>query len=115
MKKAELESQALPRYCNEALILGVLSSGPKHGYQMALEIEERSGGFFGFQHGTLYPILHKLEKEGLIRGKWKKGRTGRKKKLYSLTGKGERTLNWHRKAWDTFFKRLFAMIGEDQK
>lgn len=62
----KIDIQSLSRSCNEVLILSVLSSGPHHGYQLALELEEKSQGAFRFQHGTLYPILHKLEKSGLI-------------------------------------------------
>ena len=57
------EIQNLTKNCNEALILAILSKEKKHGYQIALELEERSEGLFKFNHGTLYPILHKLEKD----------------------------------------------------
>ena len=70
MTKAHFEVQNLTKSCNEALILAILAERPRHGYQLALELEERSNGFFRFNHGTLYPILHKLENDGLIRGTW---------------------------------------------
>ena len=66
MNRVHVDTSNLSRSCNEALILGSLRGGPRHGYQLALEIEERSKGVFGFNHGTLYPILHRLEKAGLI-------------------------------------------------
>ena len=69
-----LDIQSLSRSCNEVLILSTLSSGPHHGYQLALEIEDRSGGAFRFKHGTLYPILHKLENDKLIQGGLARGR-----------------------------------------
>ena len=62
-----VEIQNLTKNCNEILILSILHRSKKHGYQLALEIEEKSEGRFKFNHGTLYPILHKLEKEGIIK------------------------------------------------
>ena len=56
--------------------------------QIALDVEEESNGLFQFRHGTLYPILHRLEDEGLIRGTWSKD-GGRRKKVYTLTSAGE--------------------------
>ncbi len=70
----------------------VLASGAHHGYQLALEIDERSGGAFRFQHGTLYPILHRLESEGLIRGDWEERSSRRRRKSYRLTAAGRRHL-----------------------
>jgi DNA-binding PadR family transcriptional regulator len=64
---------------------------PKHGYQVALDVSERSGGLFTFQHGTLYPILHRLEKAGLLSGAWSDG-TGRRRKVYRLTPDGRKRL-----------------------
>ena len=81
--------QALPRVCNEALILSALEGGPRHGYQLVLDLEERSGGAFRLRHGTLYPILHRLEADGLIEGAWSdEGPRGRRK-AYRLTAAGE--------------------------
>ncbi len=58
--------RSLNRSCNQVLILATLSSGPRHGYQLALKLEDKSDGIFRFQHGTLYPILHRLESEGSV-------------------------------------------------
>ena len=87
-----------------------LVGGRKHGYQLALELEERSDGFFRFNHGTLYPILHKLEKHGLIRGAWSdEGQRG-KRKGYSLTAKGRRYLTDQVAAWDRFAERFGEIV-----
>jgi PadR family transcriptional regulator PadR len=112
MAQREIEPQNMTKHCNEALILAILSGGEKHGYQLALEIEERSGGFFTFNHGTLYPILHKLEKEGLIKGAWKREGPKRKRRIYVLTGKGERYAAWQRDAWRRFFEGFFEIVEE---
>jgi PadR family transcriptional regulator, regulatory protein PadR len=86
-----VDMQGLARGINELLVLTTLRDGSRHGYQIALDVEAESGGVFTFQHGTLYPILHRLEAEGLIRGAWSKG-DGRRRKVYALTPAGRRHL-----------------------
>lgn len=108
----KIDTQSLSRSCNEVLILSVLSSGPHHGYQLALELEERSQGAFRFQHGTLYPILHKLEKSGLIDGDWLDEGSKRRRKRYRLTDAGRQRLSEQTDSWRTFFDRLFNVIEE---
>ena len=108
-----LEIQGLARNCHEAMLLALLASGPHHGYQLALELEQKSGGAFRFNHGTLYPILHKLEQEGLIRGDWLEEQTKRKRKSYSLTDAGHDRLAGQVRAWRGFFFNFFSVLGEE--
>jgi PadR family transcriptional regulator PadR len=107
-----LDIQGLSRSCNQVLILATLASGPHHGYQLALELDERSDGTFRFQHGTLYPILHKLEKEGLIRGDWLDEPGRRRRKSYRLTELGREYLTEQIAAWEIFFDRFFQITKE---
>lgn len=111
MSKPFVEHQNLTKSCNEALILASLTDGAKHGYQIALDISEKSGGMFGFNHGTLYPILHKLEKEGLIQGQWDSKGKGRKRKNYTLTSKGKKYATDQRKAWQQFIEYFSDTLG----
>ena len=110
-----VEIQNLTKNCNEILILSILYSSKKHGYQLALEIEEKSGGHFKFNHGTLYPILHKLEKEGLIKGIWKQEGPKRKRKYYSITAKGKKYVSAQLGEWKLFFDHFFTIVGELEK
>ncbi len=110
MAEPNLETQNLARSCNEALILAILSRGERHGYQLALAIEEESGGYFRFNHGTLYPILHKLEKEGLIKGRWHPDSPGRKRKSYVLTPRGRSYFDRQREAWSEFYRRFTGLV-----
>jgi DNA-binding PadR family transcriptional regulator len=116
VKRPVIEPQSLAKLCNEALLLACLERGPQHGYQIALDIEERGGGFFRFNHGTLYPILHKLEKDGLIKGSWsdeeggRGGRGGRKRKSYTLTAKGRRYSDGLRTAWREFIEHFVEAV-----
>jgi DNA-binding PadR family transcriptional regulator len=107
-----LDIQNLSRSCNEVLILSTLSSGPHHGYQLAIEIEEESGGAFRFRHGTLYPILHKLENDGLIQGDWLDEEGQRKRKSYRLTAAGRDRLSLQILEWSQFFERFFNIVVE---
>jgi len=111
MTKLLFEIQNLAKNCNESLILAVLNEGKKHGYQLALEIEERSSGLFKLNHGTLYPILHKLEKEGHITGNWKQEGPKRKRKYYSLTAKGKNYLAAQSVEWKNFSEQFFSILG----
>jgi DNA-binding PadR family transcriptional regulator len=112
MAESGFEVQGLAKSCNEILLLAVLAGEAKHGYQLAVEVEERSDGFFRFNHGTLYPILHKLEKDGMIRGEWGEGGPARKRKSYKLTPAGRRYLDRQRRAWGRFLGHLTGIVGE---
>lgn len=99
--------------CTESLVLRVLKSGPLHGYDIAKEVERRSDGYFLLKHGTLYPILHRLEKDGLIDGNWSVGVEGeRPRKTYALTAAGRRSLQETTTNWQEFFRVLRALIPE---
>jgi PadR family transcriptional regulator PadR len=115
MTDFELETQNLARSCHEALILAILSDGPRHGYQLALEIEGRSDGRFRFNHGTLYPILHKLESGGFIDGSWAEPPGKRKRRQYALTEAGRKHLKRLRSAWSAYFESLFNVIGRSEQ
>jgi DNA-binding PadR family transcriptional regulator len=114
MKLPTVQIRSLTPSCNETLILTALEKGASHGYQLALDLEERSGGFFEFKHGTLYPILHKLEKEGLIEGTWSdEGLRGRRRH-YRLTKKGRAYARTQREAWRQFVDHLIDVIGRNE-
>ena len=83
----------------EAVVLGVLQEGGQHGYEIARRIRGIDEGALNAREGRLYPLLHKLEAEGLILGGWmpQEGRPPRK--VYALTAAGWETLATHRAAW----------------
>ena len=92
MSQPGFDVQGFAKDIHELLVLSTLRDGSKHGYQIALDVESESNCLFSFQHGTLYPILHRLEGKRLIRGSWSKD-GGRRKKVYSLTAIGKRHLS----------------------
>jgi PadR family transcriptional regulator PadR len=115
MNITTIDISTLSKNCNEILILSILFKEKKHGYQIALEIEQKSDGLFKFNHGTLYPILHKLEKEGLIKGTWKQEGPKRQRKYYRLTAKGRKYATSRLAGWKEFFKQFFDIVGEIEK
>jgi DNA-binding PadR family transcriptional regulator len=68
----------------EGLVLAVLGRGPLHGYAIAAQLRERSEGVLDVAEGTLYPVLHKLEKEGLIQSRWEVV-NGRRRRVYATS------------------------------
>jgi DNA-binding PadR family transcriptional regulator len=115
MSKQSLEIQNLTKNCNEGLILAILFKGRSHGYQIALEIEEKSNGLFKFNHGTLYPILHKLEKDRVIKGSWRQEGPKRKRKYYAITSKGKNYVLRQYDEWENFFRHFFDILGDLKK
>lgn len=112
MEQTILTTASLTRHCNELLILSVLADAKKHGYQIAQEIESGSDGLFYFNHGTLYPILHKLEKSGYIKGSWTHEGPKRRRKYYTLTAQGRKLMDILKKDWARFFDMFFTITGE---
>ena len=110
---SSFDSQLTARRIHELLILSVLARAPMHGYQIALEVEERSGGYFRFQHGTLYPILHRLEKRGLIESYWGVGDAGRKRRYYRIRQAGSSELAALRAQWHQMGSLLRRLEGGD--
>ena len=84
------------------LLLSLIEQEPTYGYQLIKEIGKRSGGYFEFKEGTLYTALHRLEKEGLIEGKWERIPNGQERRYYYLTKMGRRVLNEKRDEWRGF-------------
>jgi DNA-binding PadR family transcriptional regulator len=82
----------------EGLILAVLGQGPRHGYAIASELRERSGGMLDVPEGTLYPVLHKLEREGLIRSRWEVV-GGRRRRVYAASARGDRAARERFESW----------------
>lgn len=92
------------------LVLIALREGPKHGYEIASHLEARSAGFFSLSYGALYPILHKLERDGLIVGSWSEGE-GKRKKVYSLTEPGKKALTQETELHDAQAAAFALLLG----
>ena len=90
----------------DLLILKSLATEPRHGWAIAKRIQAASGDVLQIKQGSLYPALHRLEAQGLIRAEWRESETGREAKFYSLTKTGRAQLETEISQWD----RLSAAI-----
>jgi PadR family transcriptional regulator, regulatory protein PadR len=89
--------------------------GPQHGYGLARRIDQISDGLLSVNHGTLYPVLLKLEQEGSIASEWGVSANNRKAKFYRITKAGRRALEVEARQWcqtTDIMSRFFALQGE---
>lgn len=93
------------------LVLALLKDGDKYGYEMIEELDRRSDHTFALKEGTLYPLLHTLEKEHFVTSYTKQTPGGRERKYYSLTGKGLEQLAYKEKEWKHFTVAVEAVLG----
>jgi DNA-binding PadR family transcriptional regulator len=93
------------------LVLGVLRRGSSYGYDIVRRVNEQAAGAFTWQEGTIYPVLHKLERDGLIRGRWQETDSGRRRKYYALTPSGRSALNDGVKQWEVFHGMVARLTG----
>jgi PadR family transcriptional regulator PadR len=95
------------------VVLAILADGPLHGYSIAKEMRRRSGETLTLGQGVLYPILHRLEARGLIRGEWEP-RTGTpSRKRYAITPAGRAELRKRRNEWAAFSDVMAKVLAED--
>lgn len=97
----------------DLLVLRALADGPRHGYGILEWIEAAVAPALLVEEGTLYPALHRLEAEGLIRARWGTSENNRKAKYYSLTRRGEARVESDGRAWRAYAERVLrALEGE---
>lgn len=95
----------------ELLVLSLLEDQPRHGYDISKLIELRSGGALRFHVTSLYPLLHRLEKEGWVDGKWVEKSEQRRRRYYSLTPKGRAVLRSKAQSWKDFVAVISRVTG----
>jgi PadR family transcriptional regulator PadR len=93
------------------LVLALLAERPMHGYDLAKEIEARSAGALAPGQGTLYPLLHRLEREGLIAGSWEARQGGPERRVYRLSPDGAAALAGWRVEWATFTRVIGRFLA----
>jgi transcriptional regulator len=90
----------------DLLVLAVLEEGQRHGYEIAKQIAARSKGAITFYAASLYPMLYRLERRGLIEGRWVEKPGQRRRRYYRLTREGQRVLSAQRSLWQEFIQSL---------
>jgi PadR family transcriptional regulator PadR len=88
------------------LLLSILAEGESYGYEIIQRVREPSGGEIEWSDGMLYPVLHRLERDGLIESEWKEANTGRQRKYYFISKDGKKVLKTERQQWLTVHNTL---------
>ena len=111
MAKTPLDDTTLKKGTAEQLILAQLEQRPSHGYEIAQHIEARSRGTVSFHVASLYPVLYRLERRGLIAGRWVEKAGQRRRRYYTLTAAGRKVLAEQRRTWSAFMEAVQAAAG----
>ena len=104
MPKKETGSTAM-------LVLALLKGGEMYGYQIIEELARRSENVFQFKEGTLYPVLHGLEKDRLLSAREAETPSGRVRRYYAITEKGLRALEEKEREWNAFSRAVSAILA----
>ncbi len=94
------------------LVLGILNDGESYGYAILKRIAELSGGELDWADGMLYPLLHRLERLGLVESRWHRPEGGRRRKYYRLTTDGVAALADQRSQWSVVTGALQQIWGD---
>jgi PadR family transcriptional regulator, regulatory protein PadR len=99
------------RGSGELAILSLLAEQPLYGFEIAKQIDERTGSALKFTLASLYPLLYEMEKRGWVEGRWQANSAGRDRRYYRLTPGGRRQLAPLRSEWRSFFQALDSLAG----
>ena len=92
-----------------SLVLSILAEGDSYGYAIIKRVSELSGGQLQWTDGMLYPVLHRLERHGLVASKWGASESGRRRKYYRLTKEGRTQLEAERRRWQVVDQTLHSI------
>ena len=95
----------------ELLVLTALKAGPGHGYSIIRAVRDRSGGEFDLLEGSLYPALHRLERDGLVTSSWSEV-AGRKRRVYKLSRRGRAVLQEQERDWRRFEQAMNLVLSD---
>ena len=106
MGRTSQADAALKKGSAEMLVLSLLEERPRHGYEIAKLIEQRSSGILTFHAASLYPLLYRMEGKRQIQGRWVEKPGQRRRRHYSITASGRRVLAERRSGWNSFIGAL---------
>jgi len=95
----------------DMLILQTLQWGPQHGYAISQSIRGRSGEVLQVETGSLYPALHRLEKQGWVTSQWKQTESNQRAKFYRLTSTGKRQLLSEHARWSQIVTAIAGIMS----
>lgn len=110
-----MADKALVAASTKPLILSILSHGRSYGYQIIKNVGQLSGGELNWTDAMLYPVLHRMEGDGLIQSEWVILENGRKRKYYTLTPKGKEEREVAKKQWINVSTALHRLWGHQPK
>jgi PadR family transcriptional regulator, regulatory protein PadR len=94
----------------DALVLAALAMEPAHGYAIIKRLRDRSDDVFRLPEGTVYPALHRLERDGLVKSRWTEAH-GRRRRVYRITGAGEEALAVRKLEWRAYARAVDAVFA----
>jgi DNA-binding PadR family transcriptional regulator len=103
-------SRTLAAGTYDLIVLDVLRDGPAYGYGIVKRILAQSKHTIRWGEGTLYPVLHHLEQQGMITSRWNTPKKGHARKYYRLTARGQRVWQEQRQQWRAFTKSVNALL-----
>lgn len=116
MRKNQYQNQVeLLQGTLDMLILQMLQWGPQHGYGIGQAIRANSGDLLRVETGSLYPALHRLEKQKWVKAEWKLSDGGQRAKFYKLTAAGKKQLLSERTRWDQVVSAIAGVLSPDAK
>ena len=95
----------------DMIVLAALAAGPAHGYAVIEKIKRRSKQAFDLPEGTIYPALHRLEHAGLLSSRWITAESGRRRRVYALTRRGQQAFAGHRAVWQQFSDAMGDLLA----
>jgi DNA-binding PadR family transcriptional regulator len=96
------------------IVLAILAEGESYGYAILKRVAELSGGHLRWTDGMLYPVLHRLERQGLVAAKWGRAESGRRRKYYRITKDGRTRLASQRRQWQVVDDTLRGILIKAQ-
>ena len=107
-----MSERELLKGSTDSLLLALLVERPMYGYELLRHIEQRSEGYFRMKEGTLYPALHRLEREWLIEAVYRSNPTGQHRRYYAITPKGTDVLARRRTEWRNFSRAIDLVMAD---
>jgi len=92
-------SKDLVAASSRPMVLSIVAGGETYGYEIMQKVRELSGGHIEWSDGMLYPVLRRLEGEGMIKSEWKEAESGRERRYYSITSEGRKRLKGEQQQW----------------
>jgi PadR family transcriptional regulator PadR len=106
MPAEQISSREFQKGSGEMLVLALVEEQQRHGYEIAQLIEQRSNGEIRFRVPSLYPLLYRLERRGLVEGRWVEKSGLRRRRFYRITPAGRKALAAQRRGWKSLFEAL---------